>query len=964
MSGIGLAMAVGAVTPAEGQGRCAGRRPLAPLVLRTARRIGLQVAFNPGRLAAFCTTERLPDNATLADLRRVVAAAGLRLVQIDRHLFALALAVPPPAPARARATSPHRPPTATAAAPDYADDTIEPIVVMGRLNGADSDRWLRRLRTGIGDSVSADRIRQLPAVSAADALRLVPGVQLDNQRGSGVYMFARGLDSVFHVAEIDGRAVALNELVENGGPRGRSFRFEMIPAEFIGRIDVAKTTGSAQDEAAVGVTVDMRILHPLDIGNRIEMAVRSDMNDWRGQPGGGVTGIGSWTTAGGDLGILLMAQARRRAIRNDRFFEFQWTRDRFPGILPHGTYTPGRVRPTIEIEDRHQRSGMAVVQWRPAVGHMTEASAFVTRLDVDYDESGLDIYPDDATYVTPRFVTGSAVLNGDTAIAGRIEDVRWMASRETSRNRHDLLVTGIRHSIDDGGWHVVADAGFSRAHSHQPRAMGTSRSRMAFFAPLSFDFYRGYRTPATLTTDRDLTDPASYAGWTYNYAPKDSRDTAAAARIDAERVLDDRFATTLRGGMAWQERRRDYRRRDLFIDTLRGVPVTDARLGPATYEPLPHAGFLGRLPAGTPGRWLVPSATGQRDLLLTEAALATAPGIDDLAASYAIRERVISGYGQIRTGAMLLGGPLDIEAGVRLPHTEQVSAGYRSDGIAATPVRYRRTYLSFLPSLSLRWEPAADLTLRLAAGRSVTRPNLTDIAPRLTLSLDNRTASGGNPMLRPFVATNLDMAIDYTPGAARTLSAGLFQRRLDDYITSANRPIAFPDHGSFLLSTTQNGGRATLSGAEVAGSIGWPLPAAIGGRASVNGSLTLVGVASAFRAGDRVIRDRLIGLSRTSVTLAGRYERGVLAADLGWFWRSRYLNSYGTSVIGEEYVAPLGTLDGRISVAARGALTIDIDATNLLGVHKYLYGTTTAQPKEINLFGRTVSVGIRWRMPA
>jgi len=300
---------------------------------------------------------------------------------------------------------------------------------------------------------------------------------------------------------------------------------------------------------------------------------------------------------------------------------------------------------------------------------------------------------------------------------------------------------------------------------------------------------------------------------------------------------------------------------------------------------------------------------------------------------------------------------------VRLPYTEQISAGHASDGMTASPVRYRRTYLSFLPSLSLRLEPSPDLTMRLAAGRSVTRPNLTDIAPRLTLSLDNRTASGGNPMLRPFTATNLDLAVDYSPGASRTLSAGLFQRRLDDYITSANRPITLPDRGSFLLSTTQNGGRATLSGAEINGALAWPLAGRIGGRVLLNGSLTLVTVASHFNAGDRVIRNRLIGLSRSSVTMTGRYEHGRATAQLGWFWRSRYLNSYGTSVIGEEYVAPLGSLDGRIAVRLNDELTIDVDATNMLGARKYLYGTTRAQPKEINLFGRTMSVGVRWRMP-
>jgi hypothetical protein len=37
----------------------------------------------------------------------------------------------------------------------------------------------------------------------------------------------------------------------------------------------------------------------------------------------------------------------------------------------------------------------------------TDVDVLVTRLDVAYDEFGLDIYPDDTTFRTPSFVAGS-----------------------------------------------------------------------------------------------------------------------------------------------------------------------------------------------------------------------------------------------------------------------------------------------------------------------------------------------------------------------------------------------------------------------------------------------------------------------------------------------------------------------------------------------------------------------------
>lgn len=141
-----------------------------------------------------------------------------------------------------------------------------------------------------------------------------------------------------------------------------------------------------------------------------------------------------------------------------------------------------------------------------------------------------------------------------------------------------------------------------------------------------------------------------------------------------------------------------------------------------------------------------------------------------------------------------------------------------------------------------------------------------------------------------------------------------------------------------------------------------PLPRALGGRFGFDGSFTWVTVDARFHAGDRLIRNQLVGLSRTSFTVQARYERGRWSGDLGYFWRSRYLNSYGTSVIGEEYVAPLGTLDGQVAFAVNPRLRFALSATNLTKARKYLYGISPAQPKEINVFDRRLMLSVRWSL--
>ncbi|WP_375198118.1 hypothetical protein, partial [Sphingobium sp.] len=64
-----------------------------------------------------------------------------------------------------------------------------------------------------------------------------------------------------------------------------------------------------------------------------------------------------------------------------------------------------------------------------------------------------------------------------------INTVRFMAPREYSLNRHDLINVGLKQVWNPGDWHVSANANWSYAHSFHPSyAEGTVRSRMQIIA--------------------------------------------------------------------------------------------------------------------------------------------------------------------------------------------------------------------------------------------------------------------------------------------------------------------------------------------------------------------------------------------------------------------------------------------------------------------------------------------------
>ncbi len=196
-----------------------------------------------------------------------------------------------------------------------------------------------------------------------------------------------------------------------------------------------------------------------------------------------------------------------------------------------GLYSPTRTRPTVETEDRKRISGIVSAQWQPTPELQTTLDVVATRLDVAYDEFGLDIYPDDnnvsigGVKQLPTILQPGYTVVGDTITKATIANARFMASREYSLNRHDLITIGLKQTWNPDRWHVAANVNWSAAHSYHPDyRTGTVRSRAYFIAPLTYDASGGYQNMPTFTTPVDVTNPANYKLYQFNIAPKDSKD--------------------------------------------------------------------------------------------------------------------------------------------------------------------------------------------------------------------------------------------------------------------------------------------------------------------------------------------------------------------------------------------------------------------------------------------------------
>ncbi|MBV9697813.1 MAG: TonB-dependent receptor plug domain-containing protein, partial [Gammaproteobacteria bacterium] len=127
------------------------------------------------------------------------------------------------------------------------------ITVVGHHEAA---RTAEREAPNIISVITADEIRSLPEVSAAEAVRRVPGISAENDTGEARFINIRGLNSDLNGTTFAGvRMLPTNPASPLGG--GRAVAFDVIPAGLIGSITVTKTNTPDQDAEALGGTIEL-----------------------------------------------------------------------------------------------------------------------------------------------------------------------------------------------------------------------------------------------------------------------------------------------------------------------------------------------------------------------------------------------------------------------------------------------------------------------------------------------------------------------------------------------------------------------------------------------------------------------------------------------------------------------------------------------------------------------------------
>jgi iron complex outermembrane receptor protein len=360
------------------------------------------------------------------------------------------------------------------------------------------------------------------------------------------------------------------------------------------------------------------------------------------------------------------------------------------------------------------------------------------------------------------------------------------------------------------------------------------------------------------------------------------------------------------------------------------VPAGAAAIPIASYSRLLTFGGDGLgLPAGNATTWLVPDLSVAATLLslYDQTAFGGAFRLGPepaLGNNNGVEEGDNGGFVQADLNTTLFGHALRGNLGVRYVQTRQTATGFSFVSGSAVPVTTKRTYTDTLPSLNIAFSLTDNLLLRFAAARTMSRPNLGNLAPGNTINVSGatRTGTAGNPNLDPFRATAIDLAAEWYFGHGSLLSVAYFYKDLDSFVQTVNltgvtftgNPFGLPDSlataacgatpgcspslNNWTFSTPRNTSGGVIQGFEV--NYQQPFTFLPGLLSHTGAQLNFTYVSSSIdyvnSAGAVVATNDLTGLSRRSWNATLYYEDDHISTRVSAAYRSNYL----TRIPGQE----------------------------------------------------------------
>ena len=827
-------------------------------------------------------------------------------------------------------------------------EITEELLVVGTKASIISAIEKQRDSNQILSVIDSDALGEFPDTTAAEALRRISGISVENDQGEGRYVTVRGLSGDLNNISVNGATIPAPE-------GGRKVMLDGLPTELLDSIEVYKSLTPDQDLDSIGGRVEFNTKSALDLdGTYFKLKANTQYNDQTYNNDNPKISLTYGDLISENAGhIIGLTYSKKQVITYNNETGF-----------PAWAATGGNYAIDDDFESRYY--------------DLTRERLGIT-YDIDYrinDESSMyanilwNEYVDDELRYKDEY--GKLKNSNVTATGSTITEIRRDAEvrvREEVRTIRTFILGG---NTIVNGWD--AEFAFSNSFAEEDDTDNVdAKFRSSTFKAAacggpcgSFDYSNPQKprmtlVPAITTGAGNIYDPASMGVDEIEEEDSVIDDTISSFQADftKEGFTVSDIPTTLKFGFKYSTREKE--------KTVSGF-ASDPGTSQSNYNPIT-----------TPVKWPFPNVFGPMADPATIFALQGTFG--SLTNNYAKPNYNKDFVSEEDITALYLMGTMEIEnavviAGLRAEDTSFDTLGYnKEDG---SIIRASKNYTFVSPSVNVKYFVNDDTIVRGAIWRSLSRPGFGETAPVADFKSDGTAADGstiykgemGNPDLEPYESTNLDLSFEryYENGA---VSIGYFMKDVKNVIYPQVTAGVVGGINFSELETYINSEKSTVDGIEFNFFREFVnLPEPFDGL-FISLNLTEVDAESDVPSAAGVFTVPFRKLADSTRNLSIGYDKGKVDMRLSLAERSDYLDYLAdddieTTVDNLNYDNIRFTDDhSQIDFTAKyylnDNLTLKLDLININDEPEFYYWGNTSRLSQYDEYGRSATIGFTYK---
>lgn len=644
---------------------------------------------------------------------------------------------------------------------------LNDVIITGYTQGQAKALNQQKNADNIKNIIAADQIGRFPDPNAAEALQRVPGVNIERDQGEGRYVSIRGLAPQFTNMSINGEQIPSPEA------EVRFVALDAIPSDQLASIEVTKALTPDMDGDAIGGAI-----------NLITRTAQNRKAAVSGSFGGGYNNLMGKPNLQGQL------QYGQRFGKDEKL-----------GLLFNGNYYHNDLG-SDNVERSVEDNELELRDYTLTRTRLGLSSSLDYRFNNHHEVYFKGLY----SRFTDREQRRRYVFKPED---GEIE--KLMKDRFESQSIFSLNA-GAKHTFKS----LLLDYEMQYSQGQQDTPYDNETAFVAEI-PSVLDF-SDRRFPKFTATDYANNSLYEFDEIGYGNTLAKDKNLTAKFNVGVPYKLGNNDGM-IKFGAKLRSKRKSFHVSQHTFENLGGVPNLNQFDG----NPVKDKFFFDRYALGRPvsiSRLMTyfNSNPGQFELQVEDKA------IDEALEAYNAKEDLIAGYLMAKqqfNKLMVLGG-LRYERTKVSYNSSDVIIDENGDLDQIMPISGSSNYDFILPQLHLKYELNPLSNLRAALTWSYARPNFAEIIPAQEINREDGVASSGNPGLQPVSAINYDLMYEHYFGSVGIVSAGLFYKRLDDFIykrtfyNSAYPLTGTPTATGIDVTQAQNGNDANVKGLEVA----------------------------------------------------------------------------------------------------------------------------------------------------